>query len=160
MQQISENSIKITFAIGIFVLGLIVPFNEYLVVIEAFYLIIPLSILFLASLIYLTAGYFLGHSKHTLYMACLIPLFIVSQLISTYVVPKIQRARAEMSIEEIESALTTTGRVPDHYCAPFGIKFQRLDGLNDFEISYSSGFLVREVYEGRLKSWKSYGWND
>jgi len=93
MIQIDEKRTKTGFAITIFIFGLIVPFNETLIVVEVFYLLIPLSILFLASLIYLVTALFLKDSKPAFFIACLIPLFIASQVISIFAVTKIQRAR-------------------------------------------------------------------
>ena len=100
-----NKSIRIGFAITIFALGTIVPFVDYLVVIETFYLLIPLGILFLGSLIYLIVSLFSRtmRSKNALYITCLVPVFIVSQFISTYAVDKIQRYKAELLIKEIES---------------------------------------------------------
>jgi hypothetical protein len=156
-----NKSIRIGFAIATFALGAIVPFIEYLVVIQTFYLLIPFTILFLGSLIYLVASLFSRtmRSKNALYIACLVHVFIVSQFISTYAVDKIQRYKAELLIKEIES-VTAVGGPPHNYDTSFGIEFQKLDNQGNFKISYSRGFMVREVYNSNVKSWKSYGWND
>jgi hypothetical protein len=156
-----NRNIRIGFAIAIFAFGTIVPFVDYLVVIQTFYLLIPFAILLLGSLIYLIVSLFnrTMRAENSLYIACLVPAFIVSQFISTYAVDKIQRYKAELLIEEIES-VTTTGGLPTNYDTSFGIKFQKLDNHDNFKISYSRGFMVREVYDSNMKSWKSYGWND
>lgn len=156
-----NKSIRIGFAIVIFAFGTIVPFVDYLVVIETFYLLIPFAILFLGSSIYLITSLFKTmHSKNALFTACLVTVFVVSQFISTYAVDKIQRFRAELLIKEMESAITTTGGLPNNYDTSFGIGFQKIDNQNNFKISYSKGFMVSQVYVSTIKSWRSYGWND
>jgi hypothetical protein len=156
-----NRNIRVGFAIAIFAFGTIVPFVDYLVVIQIFYLLIPFSILFLGSLIYLIVSLFSRtmRSSNLLYIACLVPVFIVSQFISTYAVDKIQRYKAELLIKKMES-VTTAGGLPNNYDTSFGIEFQKLDNQDNFKISYPSGFMVREVYDSSVKSWKSYGWND
>jgi hypothetical protein len=115
----------------------------------------------LGSLIYLIVSLFnrTMRAENSLYVAWLVPAFIVSQFISTYAVEKFKRYNAELLIKEIES-VTTTGGLPTNYDTSFGIKFQKLDNHDNFKISYSRGFMVREVYDSNVKSWKSYGWND
>jgi hypothetical protein len=71
----------------------------------------------------------------------------------------LQRYKAELLIKEIES-VTAAGGLPNNYDTSFGIEFQKLDNQDNFKISYSRGFMVREVYESSVKSWKSYDWND
>jgi hypothetical protein len=150
-----NKKFKIVFVIVIFTFGTIVPFVDYLVVVETFYLLIPFAILFLGSLIYLIASLFIMtmNSKNAFYIACLVPVFVVSQFISTYIVDKIQRSKAELLIKEIEAAITTTRGLANSYDTSFGIGFQKLDDQNNFKISYSRGFMAIEVYYSSIKSW-------
>jgi hypothetical protein len=80
-----NKTIRIGFPIAIFAFGTIVPFIDYLAVIQTFYLLIPFAILFLGSFIYLIVSSFSRaiRSKNALYIACLVPVFITSQFIST-----------------------------------------------------------------------------
>jgi hypothetical protein len=66
-----NRNIRIGFAIAIFAFGTIVPFVDYLVVIQTFYLLIPFAILFLGSLIYLIVSLFnrTMRAENSLYVA-------------------------------------------------------------------------------------------
>lgn len=156
-----DKSLEIGVLVVVFVLGTIVPFVDYLVVIQAFYLLIPLNIFFIGSFVLLIASLFSRamNSRLTLFITCIVPIFFGTQIISTYTVDKIRRHKAELLIEEIESVATTDG-LPTSYETSFGIEFQKLDGLGNYRIRYSRGFMVTEVYDSNLKSWKGYDWND
>ncbi len=146
----------------ILMVGMVLPFIDYLVVIEVFYLLIPMTILFLASVAMLI--YYLIRDKSRLKKSILyiisIPTFMTGQFISTWTVNKVQRHRSEYAIKEIQTFITQTGHLPDDYPTTFGIKFSKLDSIDEFKISYSRGFMVTENYYSKEKIWKSVGWRD
>ena len=156
------KAIRISLAMFIFFLGSIIPFVDYLVVIEAFYMLIPLTILFVASSMLIVARLFSKglQSSRIFFIVWIIPILMISQFISTYVVDKIQRYRSELIIDEIETMVTATSNFPVGYATPIGIELKHFAGEMNFKITYSRGFMTTEVYDSRLRSWKSYGWND
>jgi hypothetical protein len=148
--------------ICILAFGIVFPFIDYLVVVETFYLLMPLAILLFASLA-LLVGYLIwdrGRLKKSILFISAVPLFIGTQFFSTWTVDNVQRLRCEYVIKEIENIISRTGEVPDDYRVRYGIKFSRVDTNNEFRLSYSRGFMVTEIYHSNDKVWKSQGWND
>src|SRR5690349_1385876 len=98
------RTIKIVL-IGVFIIGTITPFVDYLVIIETFYLLIHFSILLLISVAYLVGRLiFKGQEDKTVFLiAIIVPTLVLSQIIATFTVDKIQRFRSEQLIKEIES---------------------------------------------------------
>lgn len=145
-----------------FIIGSITPFVEVFAIIEAFFLIIPFAILIFISFLYLLMSFFTKEVsiKTALYFFCLIPLFISSQIGSTFIVDKVQRVRSESLLTEIENIRNKTGIFPDHYPTYVGITYIKEKDQYNYRIEYSRGFLVREVYEHDDKTWISYGWRD
>jgi hypothetical protein len=143
----------------VFIAGAIIPFVDYLVVIEVFYLLIPLGIFLVASLINLVASLFRKgqHSRKAFFMACIVPVFIAAQFISTYTINKIQRHRSALFIREIQLTADETGAIPSEPHTPWGIEFSKSGAGNNFRVSYSGGFTVEEVYDSGLKSWMPVG---
>jgi len=94
--------------------------------------------------------------KSGLFLACIMPTLVASQIITTFTIGKIQRFRSDLLIAEIESTPTT---LTDSR-GGFGIEVVKDVDSGSFKISYSRGFMVKEVYDSRVKSWKSLGWND
>jgi hypothetical protein len=159
----NQNDVHWLYGLGVaFAVGAIVPFFDFLVVIELFFLLIPIAIFYVGTIAYLVLSLLIRklNTKKAFYLACIGPVFVASQLISTYTVDKIQRCRAEALIHELMSTMATTGKLPTCHDTPLGISFLKLDHENDFEVSYSRGFMVTEVYSSSTKTWKNYGWND
>jgi hypothetical protein len=148
--------------ISILTLGVVFPFIDFLVALEIFYLLIPLTLLLFAS-IALLIGYLIWDRtklKQSVLGILAIPLFIVAQFFSTWTVDKIQRLRSELVIKEVEGIVSLTNQIPNDYHATYGIEFAKLQTNNQFEIKYSSGFMATQVYSSKEKKWKSQGWND
>jgi hypothetical protein len=143
-------------------LGMVVPFVDYLVIVEFFYLLIPFAILFLASFLCVLICLHLKikRLKKVLFAFSLLPIFILSQIASVLMVNKVQRFRSECIIKEIVYIQKITGKLPDTYAANGGIEYRRGRSRDNFKLIYSRGFMVREIYEHDSKTWKSYGWND
>lgn len=149
-------------AIFIFILGMVIPFIDDLVLIEMFYLLVLLIILFCASTA-LLIGYLIwdrSRLKEFFLFILAIPLFILGQFFSSMAVDKVQRARSEQTIKEIESILAQTGQIPADYPIKYGIKFSRLKSKNEFRLSYSKGFMVTMYYTSVDKKWRNNRWYD
>jgi len=97
-------------------------------------------------------------SAKSFFMFLLLPIFILSQFTSTFIVDKIQRFRGDQVITEIEQIKNETGFFPKKYELNLGMKY--LKHQKHFEIQYSRGFMITEIYHSESKTWKSYGWND
>ena len=152
---------KIILLIIIFV-GLITPFIPSFTVIEMFFLLIPFAIIFLVTLIYLMIS-LLNRNKSkrkAIFIFSLLPIFIISQLVSVFTIDRTQRFRSKKIIEEIEKIKNETGDFPKQYDISNGIKYLKSKDNNRFIIEYSRGFMVTEKYDSKNKMWKSYGWND
>lgn len=154
----NKNGVRLAIIVMAILLGFIIPFVDYLVIVEVFYLLIPLAILFLASMVYLARWLFLRErNNHGLLFAWIVPALLGSQLVATYSVDKIQRFRSERMIREMES----TGKNPADYSTLWGIEIiTKAKDPDKYIISYSRGFMVREIYDSGAKSWKSVGWSD
>ena len=147
---------------GTFIVGLILSFIPAFTVIELFLLLIPFSIIFIVTVIYLIVSLFYNkqNGRKALFIFSIIPIFILSQLVSEFTVDKIQRVRSEIIIKEIQKIKTETGNYPEQYDILLGIEYRKLDNKNTFEISYSRGFMVTEKFDSEKNNWNSYGWND
>ena len=152
---------KITILI-ITLLGIIIPFIPYLTIIEMFFLLIPFAIFFAVTLIYLIIS-LLNKNLNTqkaLFVFSILPIFVLSQLLSGFTVDKIQRIRSNRIISEIEKLKSETGNLPEKYDLIAGIEYIKINDEENFVIKYSRGFMVTEKYESKYNNWKSYGWND
>lgn len=147
---------------AIIIIGIVFPFIDYLTIIEMFFLLIPFGIIVIASLIYWFVSIFNEklNSKNAFYFFLIVPVFILSQLFSGFMVDKIQLFRSDRIIAEIEKQHKTTNEYPEQYDISLGITYELLDNGDRFKISYSRGFMVTEKYYSDIKNWKSYGWND
>ena len=90
-------------------------------------------------------------------MFLILPVFIFSQILSVLTVDKIQKIRSERIIVKIEKDKTVKGELPGEIKFPFGIEYIRMIDNENFEISYSSGFMGTEKYNSEKRNWKSYG---
>lgn len=161
MEKKNKSGVRLAIIVIAILLGMVIPFVDYLVIFEIFYLFIPLAILFLASIVYLIGWLFLrGRNSNGLFLACIVPALCGSQLIATYAVDKIQRFRSERLIREMESTGETSAKTSADHGTLWGIEIVKVKKSDKFIISYSRGFMVREVYDSDANSWKSVGWND
>jgi hypothetical protein len=144
------------------ILGFIFPFIDYLTIIEMFYLLIPFGIIVIVTfgLWIFSLFYKNMNSKISFLFFLIIPVFIGFQLVSGFVVDKIQRFRSDRLIIVIDEKIKDTGNIPDHFDTNLGIKYKKSLRDNNYSVSYSRGFMVTEKYDSNLKAWKSYGWND
>ena len=146
----------------IILIGIVVPFIPSFVVIEMFFLLIPFAIFGIATLIYLLVS--LANkkmdSRKALYVFSILPIFIISQLVSGFVVDKIQRFRSTQIIAEIEQLKTEKGKVPEQYELIAGLEYLKLKDDENYVIKYSRGFMVTEKYYSENGKWRSFGWND
>lgn len=145
----------------IIILGIITPYIDYFVIFQMFFLLIPFACILVFSLalfiinciIYKKEVFKIKSTK----IITLLPLFLLMQIISTFIVQKIQRFRSEQIITNIED----NGKLfSDSINENFGIKYNKLNKLNSFQLEYKRGFFVREVYDSERKTWESYGWGD
>lgn len=152
---------KITLLI-IILLGIIIPFIPYLTVIQMFFLLIPFAIVFVISLIYLIVSVLNKNlnTQKALFVFSILPIFIISQILSGFTVDKVQRLRSNRIISEIKTLKSETGNLPEKYDLIAGIEYIKINGEENFVIKYSRGFMVTEKYESKYNHWKSYGWND
>lgn len=143
-------------------LGFYIPFNPTLVILQFFYFLIPLLIVFILSLLFLIGCLFFNRStlKRAWFPASIIPLFIASQILSVVFVDRLQRFRSNRLIAKIQSAQTISGKLPPSHELWPGIQFTRQKDERNFKVEYTRGFLVTEEYLSLNKSWISRGWND
>ena len=145
----------------VIILGLITPFIDSFVVIQMFYLLIPFGIILIFSLLIFVINLIKLHkkifTKKSTFLALIIPIFLLSQVISTVSIDPIQRFRSQKIINELEKKHSD---YPETLDLNFGIKYKKIKNENNFELEYNRGFFVREVYQSELKKWASFGWND
>ena len=139
-----------------FLIGLIVPFTV-LGIIE-FFVIIPLAVVFVVNLIGFVVLF--DKSNNEKIMLWFLPVFIIAQIVSVYVVNESQRFRSNNIIEELEMQKKQTGSYPLQSEYIFGIEYFLIDEGKNFVIKYSRGFLVTEKYYSEQKKWRSCSWND
>ncbi len=146
----------------IILIGIVVPFIPSLTVIEMFFLLIPFAIIFVVTLIYLIISLINENidTGKALFIFSILPIFIISQIVSGFTVDKIQRVRSNRIISELEQIKSENGILPKKYDLIAGIEYIRMKDNEHFVIKYSRGFMVTEKYESENKNWKSYGWND
>lgn len=146
----------------IILIGFIVPFIPALTVIEMFFLLIPFAVIFVLTAIFLIISLLNKklNTQKALFLFSILPIFIISQLISCFSVDKIQRVRSNRIITEIEKLKSKTGILPEKYDLIAGIEYIKMQDNEHFIIKYSSGFMVTEKYYSDNKNWRSYGWND
>jgi hypothetical protein len=146
----------------IILIGIVVPFIPSLTVIEMFFLLIPFAIIFVVTLIYLIISLIDENTdtRKALFIFSILPIFIISQIVSGFTVDKIQRVRSNRIISELEQIKSENGILPEKYDLIAGIEYIRMKDNEHFIIKYSRGFMVTEKYESENKNWKSYGWND
>ena len=150
------------FLISALLFGLVVPFIPSLTVIEMFFLLIPFTIVFAVTLIYLIVSLLNKQmdSRKALFTFSILPTFILAQILAGFSVDKIQRYRSKKVITEIEKIKKETGVLPEKYELIAGLKYTRLNDQEHFKLEYSRGFMVTEKYYSDNGNWKSYGWND
>ncbi|WP_299223371.1 hypothetical protein [uncultured Aquimarina sp.] len=146
----------------IVLIGIIVPFIPSFIVIEMFFLLIPFGIIFVVTLIYLIISLLSKNvnTRKALFVFSILPIFIISQIVSGFTVDKIQRLRSNRIITEIEKLKSETGVLPEKYELIAGIEYIKLKDNKHFIIKYSRGFMVTEKYDSENTNWRSYGWND
>ena len=142
-------------------LGIITPFIDYFVIVEMFFLLIPFGIILFLSLIVLIIN-LIKYKKEILKqtstkLILIIPLFLLTQITSGFLVYKLQSFRSERINNLLEEK---NRRYPDSLNTNFGIEYKKTRNENNFQIKYSRGFMVNEKYDSKIKKWKSYGWND
>jgi hypothetical protein len=157
----SKNYIFKMILLVVIVLGIITPYINYFVAIEIFYLLIPFGMTLIASVI-IFPFCLIKYKKNTFQntsvkVIALLPIFIIMQLVSTYLVDKIQRFRSEQIITNLESGKKI---YPEKLSTYYGINYYKIRNSNAFTLKYDRGFFVREIYSSENKKWKSYGWND
>ncbi len=147
--------------ISVISLGIITPFIDYFVVIQMFFLLIPFGIILMVFLILFIINLII-HKKEVFKVRLIrilifLPIFLIMQITSVFMVDKIQRLRSEQIITKLKNNKNFR---PDSISTMFGIKYKVVKYPNNFEIEYERGFFVREVYYSEDKSWQSHGWND
>jgi hypothetical protein len=148
--------------ISILTLGMVFPFIDFLVGLEIFYLLIPLTLSLFAS-IALLIGYLIwdrAKLKQSILGLLAVPLFTLGQFLSAWTVDKIQRFRSELVIRELHGIVSLKNQIPKDFHTTYGIEFSKPQTDNQFVIKYSRGFMTTEVYSSKLKAWKSQGWSD
>ena len=156
------NRNKKIFLISVLLFGLVIPFIPSLVVIEMFFLLIPSTIVFAVTLIYLIVSLLNKQmdSRKALFTFSILPIFILTQILADFSVNKIQRLRSSKVIADLEQIKNETGVLPKQYELIGGIKYTRLNDQEHFKLEYSRGFMVMEKYYSDNGNWESYGWND
>lgn len=140
---------------------MIAPFVSAIIVFEFFFVGIFLAFLLGVSIIILIVNIFVNQkenyfTKYSTMIAFIIPIFIFSQIFSSFVVHSIQRFRSDFLIKKLQNNEVEISSNPRK---SFGIEYYKLKN-NDFIVEYERGFFVTEKYYDSEKKWKSYGWND
>ncbi len=89
-------------------------------------------------------------------MPLAIPIYVICGMFSGPLVGKVQRYRCEQIIQNINSA---NGVIPDSFDVKYGIKYFSTKD-EGYQLEYSRGFFVRDVYSSDDNTWESYGWRD
>lgn len=150
------NKKKILICIIVFI-GAFVPFIPYIVIIQAFFLLFFYAIYFIVSLIFLIVSIILKNENRRMafFIFTLLPIFILSQLASSFSVDKIQKFRSNHIITKIEKIKAETGNLPHEYDINLGIEYCKIKDKEHFTISYSRGFLVKKKYYSEDRIWIS-----
>ncbi|MCD1118956.1 hypothetical protein [Chryseobacterium turcicum] len=155
-----KNIFKYIFIV-VLILGIITPYIDYFVVVQMFFLLIP----FIGILAYSLILFIFNSIKYkkrvfkltSTKIIILLPLFLFTQIISMFIVDKVQRFRSE----QIIFTLKNNSKIhPKEMPTTYGIKYNKFTYSNNFNIEYKRGFFVREIYNSESKTWKSYGWRD
>ena len=127
-----------------------------------FYLLIPFALIFLGTFLYMIISLISEklNSGKALFIFSILPIFILSQVLSGFSVDKIQRFRSNRIISELEQIKSESGTLPEKYDLIAGIEYIKMRDNEHFVIKYSRGFMVTEKYDSEYKKWRSYGWND
>ncbi len=146
----------------IVLIGIIIPYFPALTIIEMFYLLIPFALIFLGTFLYMIISLISEklNSGKALFIFSILPIFILSQVLSGFSVDKIQRFRSNRIISELEQIKSESGTLPEKYDLIAGIEYIKMRDNEHFVIKYSRGFMVTEKYDSEYKKWRSYGWND
>ena len=142
--------------------GIIIPFIPAAVVVEFMFLLIAYALIFIGTTIYLIASFLIKeiNSRNALITFLALPIFILAQILSGYVVHKVQLNKSEKLIVKIEESALLSGAYPEQMETPMGITYSKINNRDEYRIDYSRGFMITEKYYSKLKTWKSYGWND
>ena len=158
--KFNNLTFKIFFLLTI-IFGVKSPFIDYFVVIEMFYLLFPFAIILLFSIIIFVVNLFRYRRKifkqNSTFFIFIIPVFLFSQIVSVFVINKIQKLRSEVVLEKLKEDYKV---FPNSINTSFGIKYQKLESANEFKLEYNRGFMVREIYFSNKNKWESFGWND
>ena len=148
--------------IALVLFGLILPFIDYLTIIEMFFLLIPFAIITGVSFVYWIVSLFNQkmNSRKSFYFFLIVPLFVLTQLFSAFSVDRIQLMRSKRIIKAVDEKIEVDGIIPDTFDTRFGIQYSKSERDNKCEIRYSRGFMVTERYDSNTEKWRSYGWND
>lgn len=143
-------------------IGVFIPFIPTLVIFEMFFLLFPFAIFFIVSLIFLIVSIILKNENRRMAFSIflILPIFILSQLASSFSVDQIQRLRSTHIITKIEKIKAETGNLPEEYNINYGIEYRKMENKEHFIIMYSRGFLITEKFNSENRIWGSYGWND
>lgn len=156
-----KNKIVIIVFFLTIIFGSTSPFGDSFVVIEAFFGVIPLLLLLLISFVLIIINSISKNKKISdSIISFLIPIFIATQITSTFLVDKLQKFRSESLIEELHLIQKQKKKLPENIETPTGIKYHKIKGEETFVISFSRGFLITEKYYSDEDKWRSYGWND
>lgn len=144
----------------IIITGSIAPFIDVYIVIQMFFLLIPFGFIIFGTLIYFIISWVNKRvkSNHALFIVSVLPIFLIAQLSSSFVVDNIQSYRCKSIIEELQRTKKQEGCYPEEYNISLGLKYYvMLDG-HGFRLEYSRGFTVDEVFDSRDMDWESYNW--
>ena len=156
-----KNKIVIIVFFLTIIFGSTSPFWDSFVVIEVFFGVIPLLLLLLISFVLIIINSISKNKKISdSIISFLIPIFIATQITSTFLVDKLQKFRSESLIEELHLIQKQKKKLPENIETPTGIKYHKIKGEETFVISFSRGFLITEKYYSDEDKWRSYGWND
>lgn len=153
---------KTLILVSIFILGIITPFIPEFTVFEMFFLLIPFALIFISTFFNLVFTLIKNKQKgqNAIFIFSILPLFILSQLFSGFVVGEIQNYRCEKIITDIDKIRSETGEIPNDYQTTFGIKYEFLEIESEYQLEYERGFMVKEKYNSKQNEWNSFGWND
>lgn len=144
------------------IIGIIIPFVPSIVVIEMFFLLIPLGLIFLGTLTYLLICVYNKNknTKNAVFAFSIVPTFILTQFLAGQAVDKIQKYRSQTIIVELNKLKEQTGEYPESFSIPLGINYKRLTKGEGFKLEFSRGFMVTEKFYSETEIWESVGWND
>lgn len=158
-----SNTIFWTITLVIIICGFISPFVDFFTVIQAFYLTIPFAIILVISILIVIIGLirtgFKFLKKPFVKYFLIIPIFILSQILSMLVVREVQLIRINQSVKELNEIKSQTNDYPYIFEKGIGLNYKRIS-KDEFEVYFKGGFLVREVYNSKTKETVRFGWND